>query len=97
MDTTCRCIFKQRRGFGAASSSQGEDQLSILTARKVDRAHLLQYLNELATLYFGFPPPRGQAANPLGDIMSSLFGGGGPTSAAGPRVLTPAPQSAGLD
>lgn len=53
-----------------------------------------QALNELATLYFAIPAPRNQAANPLGDMLSSLFGGpgqGAPTR----RVLSPA--APGLD
>ena len=35
-----------------------------------------QALNEIATLFFAIPPPRTAAANPFGDIMSSLLGGG---------------------
>ncbi|KAF8193392.1 hypothetical protein BJ912DRAFT_924570 [Pholiota molesta] len=54
-------------------------------------------LNDIATLYFAIPPPRGQAANPFGDMMSSLFGGAGPAQNTR-RVLTPAnPSSPGLD
>lgn len=52
-------------------------------------------LSELANLYFSIPLPRGQAANPLQDMLSSLFGGGG----AGPaqrRPLNPA-GGVGLD
>ncbi|KAF8526269.1 hypothetical protein BU17DRAFT_74184 [Hysterangium stoloniferum] len=45
-------------------------------------------LSEIGQLYFGFPPPRGQAGNPLQDMFSSLFGGeAGPVQ---PRTLTPA-------
>ncbi|KAF7773509.1 hypothetical protein Agabi119p4_5676 [Agaricus bisporus var. burnettii] len=55
-------------------------------------------LNEVATLYFAIPPPRTQAANPLGGMLSSLFGAPG---AAQPerRILQPASASAspGLD
>ncbi|KAF7312017.1 hypothetical protein MIND_00213600 [Mycena indigotica] len=55
-------------------------------------------LNEIATLYFAFPPPRGQAGNPLGDMLSSLLGGG---SSGGParRALAPAAAltASGLD
>lgn len=56
-------------------------------------------LSEIGTLYFAIPPPRTAAANPFGDIMSSLLGGGlGAPAAAAPRRLTPAgPGNAGLD
>ncbi|KAF8589875.1 DUF410-domain-containing protein [Ramaria rubella] len=50
-------------------------------------------LSEIAQLYFNIPPPRGQAVNPLQDMLSSLFGGGGPAS---PRTLTPS-SGVGLD
>ncbi|TDL25625.1 cytoplasmic protein [Rickenella mellea] len=54
-------------------------------------------LSELSTLYFAIPPPRNQAANPFGDMLSSLFGGA-PTGAPAPRVLAPGGStSAGLD
>ncbi|TCD64039.1 hypothetical protein EIP91_004588 [Steccherinum ochraceum] len=48
-------------------------------------------LIDLAELYFAIPPPRSQQANPFGDVLSAMFGGGGPT-AAGPtrRTLAPA-------
>ncbi|KAI0258365.1 hypothetical protein BC834DRAFT_911820 [Gloeopeniophorella convolvens] len=48
-------------------------------------------LNELATLYFEIPPPRGANVNPFGDIMSSLFGGapGAGAVSAPPRTITP--------
>ncbi|KAK0222830.1 hypothetical protein EDD85DRAFT_859875 [Armillaria nabsnona] len=55
-------------------------------------------LNELATLYFAIPPPRNQAANPFGDMMSSLFGGSSPASASpARRVLAPKSTSDNLD
>ncbi|KAI0050506.1 cytoplasmic protein [Auriscalpium vulgare] len=56
-------------------------------------------LNELATLYFAIPPPRTQNANPLGDIMSSLFGGSPGDGAAPPprRSITPGSGRLGLD
>ncbi|SJK99533.1 uncharacterized protein ARMOST_02838 [Armillaria ostoyae] len=55
-------------------------------------------LNELATLYFAIPPPRNQAANPFGDMMSSLFGGSSPASASSARrVLAPKSTSDNLD
>ncbi|KAJ3562848.1 hypothetical protein NP233_g9321 [Leucocoprinus birnbaumii] len=54
-------------------------------------------LNEVATLYFAIPPPRTQAANPLGDMMSSLFGGGAPGGQPARRVLQPASSTPGLD
>ncbi|TFK73256.1 hypothetical protein BDN72DRAFT_791175 [Pluteus cervinus] len=52
-------------------------------------------LNELGMLYFAMPPPRTQAPNPFGEMLSSLFGGPGappPTR----RMLTPA-SAPGLD
>ncbi|KAF8071578.1 hypothetical protein FPV67DRAFT_1411743 [Lyophyllum atratum] len=51
-------------------------------------------LNELANLYFAIPPPRGQQANPFGDMMSSLFGG---PAAAPPsrRLVAPTGASGG--
>ncbi|KAH8118144.1 hypothetical protein DFH11DRAFT_1504154 [Phellopilus nigrolimitatus] len=56
-----------------------------------------KYLNEIATLYFAIPPPRNQAANPFGDVLSSLFGGAPSGGGPGPRVLMPSPAAAGLD
>ncbi|KAF9558840.1 hypothetical protein CPC08DRAFT_763698 [Agrocybe pediades] len=54
-------------------------------------------LNEIATLYFAIPPPRGQAGNPLAEMMSSLFGGPAQSQPAR-RALTPANTSSpGLD
>jgi hypothetical protein len=49
-------------------------------------------LNEIGALYFSIPLPRGQPANPFGDMLSSLFGGGapGPTTK---RVLAPGADS----
>ncbi|KAF5393607.1 hypothetical protein D9757_000020 [Collybiopsis confluens] len=56
-------------------------------------------LYEIATLYFAIPPPRNQAANPFGDMLSTLFGAPGGTggSGSGRRLLTPAAASTGLD
>ncbi|KAF8645850.1 hypothetical protein AX16_007508 [Volvariella volvacea WC 439] len=51
-------------------------------------------LNEIATLYFDIPPPKNQAANPFGDIFSSLLGGPAPGQPTR-RVL--APSSGTLD
>ncbi|KAJ3827218.1 hypothetical protein F5878DRAFT_440915 [Lentinula raphanica] len=53
-------------------------------------------LQDIATLYFAIPPPRNQAGNPLGDMMSSLFGGP-PSAQPGRRVLAPATAATGLD
>ncbi|KAJ7352280.1 hypothetical protein DFH08DRAFT_858438 [Mycena albidolilacea] len=56
-----------------------------------------QALTEVSTLYFALAPPRSQASNPLGDMISSMFGG---PAAAQPtrRVLAPAGiSSGGLD
>ncbi|KAF8621998.1 hypothetical protein AX15_007352 [Amanita polypyramis BW_CC] len=50
-------------------------------------------LHEIGMLYFALPPPRGQAANPFGDMMSSLFGGAG-SGAPTRRVLALANASA---
>jgi len=52
-------------------------------------------LSEIGQLYFAIPPPRAQAANPFGDMISSMFGGPAPSSAPTRRTL--APSSAGLD
>jgi len=41
-------------------------------------------LNEISTLYFAIPPPKGQAANPFGDMMSAMFGGA-PSGGSGPQ------------
>ncbi|KAF7375287.1 hypothetical protein MSAN_00415500 [Mycena sanguinolenta] len=56
-----------------------------------------QALSEISTLYFALAPPRSQSANPLGDMLSSMFGG--PTQAQPTRrVLAPAGlQTGGLD
>jgi hypothetical protein len=59
-------------------------------------------LNDIASLYFGFPPPKAQNANPFGDILSSMLGGGGGGSGSQPpkRVLAPplpSVVSGGLD
>lgn len=54
----------------------------ILTSAETRKA-----LHEIGTLYFALPPPRGHSMNPLGEMLSSLFGGGPGTSAT--RVLTP--------
>lgn len=61
------------------------------------KSRLGQVLLEIGTLYFALPQPRGQPANPFGDMISSLFGGGG-SGTSGPRVLTPGnATSHGLD
>ncbi|KAK2462949.1 hypothetical protein APHAL10511_005001 [Amanita phalloides] len=52
-------------------------------------------LQEIGALYFALPPPRGQPANPFGEMLSSLFGGGTGSSTTGRRML--APGAAGLD
>ncbi|KAH9850297.1 hypothetical protein C2E23DRAFT_835943 [Lenzites betulinus] len=58
-------------------------------------------LIDLAELYFAIPPPRAQQANPLGDMISAMFGGAPPTGGGAParRVLAPAPPAStpGLD
>ncbi|KAJ7116580.1 hypothetical protein C8R44DRAFT_792855 [Mycena epipterygia] len=56
-----------------------------------------QALTELSTLYFSLAPPRSQAGNPLGDMISSMFGGPAGSQPAR-RVLAPAGvPSGGLD
>ncbi|KAJ7056739.1 hypothetical protein C8F01DRAFT_1257396 [Mycena amicta] len=52
-------------------------------------------LNEISTLYFAFPPPRGQAGNPFGDMFSSLLGGGPSSGSPARRMLAPAAVTAG--
>ncbi|KAG6337114.1 hypothetical protein ID866_1988 [Astraeus odoratus] len=67
----------------------------ILATREVRVA-----LQDIATLYFAIPPPRGQPDNPFGAMLSSMLGGapaGGPQR---PRVLSPGlgrPSTPGLD
>ncbi|KAJ3516513.1 hypothetical protein NLJ89_g1075 [Agrocybe chaxingu] len=53
-----------------------------------------RHLNEIATLFFAIPPPRNQAANPFGEMMSSLFGG---PAQGQPARRALAPANAGLD
>ncbi|KAH9943690.1 hypothetical protein B0H21DRAFT_748103 [Amylocystis lapponica] len=66
----------------------------VLAVREVRKA-----LIELAELYFAIPQPRGQQANPLGDMLSAMFGGGPSAPAPARRILSPPPASAspGLD
>ncbi|KAJ7503543.1 hypothetical protein B0H11DRAFT_1986015 [Mycena galericulata] len=60
-------------------------------------AEVRQALTELSTLYFSLAPPRSQAGNPLGDMISSMFGGPAQSQPAR-RVLAPAGvPSGGLD
>jgi len=56
-------------------------------------------LIELAELYFAIPPPRTQAANPLGDMLSAMFGGAPSPAQPARRMLSPPPvtKSPGLD
>ncbi|KZT07615.1 DUF410-domain-containing protein [Laetiporus sulphureus 93-53] len=72
-----------------------QSRSSLIASKEVRKA-----LIELAELYFAIPPPRAQQANPLGDMLSAMFGGGAPTnSASARRVLSPPPttNSPGLD
>lgn len=59
-------------------------------------------LNELGQIYFAIPPPRTQPANPFGDMLSGLFGGGAGGGAPPARRLNPSagaikPSMPGLD
>ncbi|ESK95893.1 cytoplasm protein [Moniliophthora roreri MCA 2997] len=55
-------------------------------------------LNEIALLFFSIPPPRNQAVNPFGDMLSSLLGGEAPGGQSARRVLSPPPAAiTGLD
>ena len=53
-------------------------------------------LNEIAHLYFALPIPKLQGANPLGEMLSSMFGGI-PGGSQTRRMLSPSPASATLD
>ncbi|KAI0635867.1 hypothetical protein C8Q77DRAFT_597016 [Trametes polyzona] len=67
----------------------------LVAQREVRKA-----LSEIAELYFAIPPPRAQQANPFGDMISAMLGGGAPSAAPQPRrVLAPAPPTStpGLD
>jgi len=64
--------------------------------RLLAQPEVRKVLNELGTLYFAMPPPRNQAANPLGEMLSSLLGGPASSQPAR-RILTPATSSPGLD
>jgi len=46
-------------------------------------------LGEIGELFFALPPPKGQQANPLDNIMSAFMGGGGPGPQRQRRLLTP--------
>jgi hypothetical protein len=59
-------------------------------------------LGQIGELYFAIVLPRGQAANPLGDMFSALMGGppGGGAQASQRRRLPPPaanPTTTGLD
>ncbi|KAG6831509.1 hypothetical protein H0H92_009777 [Tricholoma furcatifolium] len=53
-------------------------------------------LNEIANLYFAIPLPKNQQANPMGDLLSSLFGGPTKDQQQPRRLLSPS-NSSGLD
>lgn len=69
---------------------------SVLVEPAVRRA-----LIEIGELFFALPPPRMQPANPMAEMMSSLFGvGGGGGGGGAPqtrRVLQPVIANEGLD
>ncbi|CCM04317.1 uncharacterized protein FIBRA_06488 [Fibroporia radiculosa] len=60
---------------------------------------LRKALIEIAEIYFAIPPPKTQAANPLGDMLSAMFGGAPSGAAPARRVLSPPPAAKlpGLD
>ncbi|KAF5353775.1 hypothetical protein D9757_013862 [Collybiopsis confluens] len=74
-------------------------QLAVSKGGVLAEPEVRKALYEIATLYFAIPPPRNQAANPFGDMLSTLFGAPGGTggSGSGRRLLTPAAASTGLD
>jgi golgi to ER traffic protein 4 len=59
-------------------------------------ANVRKALNELAQLYFAIPVPKTQPANPMAEMLSSLFGGA-PDGAQSRRTLRPATPTASLD
>ncbi|KAI0734176.1 hypothetical protein C8Q72DRAFT_452992 [Fomitopsis betulina] len=66
----------------------------LMSTKEVRKA-----LIDLAELYFAIPPPRAQAANPLGNMLSAMFGGAPSPAQPARRVLSPPPvtKSPGLD
>ncbi|KIY43805.1 DUF410-domain-containing protein [Fistulina hepatica ATCC 64428] len=68
-----------------------QSKVGLLAAPPVRKA-----LNEIGSLYFALPQPRNQATNPLGDMLSSMFGGS-PQGQSAPRRLLAPTTSAGLD
>ncbi|KAI0342922.1 hypothetical protein BDW22DRAFT_1330467 [Trametopsis cervina] len=66
---------------------------SLLAVKEVRKS-----LNEISELFFSIPPPRGQQANPFGDMLSAMMGGAPPARGAAPkRVLAPASSAPSLD
>ncbi|PCH42358.1 hypothetical protein WOLCODRAFT_144004 [Wolfiporia cocos MD-104 SS10] len=70
--------------------SKGE----VMATKEVRKA-----LIELAELYFAIPSPRAQPVNPLGDMLSAMFGGSPSNAGPARRVLSPPPstRAPGLD
>ncbi|KAG6850116.1 hypothetical protein H0H93_001037 [Arthromyces matolae] len=54
-------------------------------------------LNEIGNLYFAIPIPRSQQANPMGDLMSSLFGGAPQQRQPTRKLIAPGGVPAVLD
>jgi len=58
-------------------------------------------LQQIAHLYFGFPAAKIEGSNPMGDLMASLFGGGGASTIAEWKLVDPLvavmSEAAGLD
>lgn len=86
--------YQSKGGLMASPAMRKVRALSLLSKITLICLPSLQALSELGQLYFSMPPPRSQAANPLQDMLSSLFGGAGP---APPRTLGAAGGGVGLD
>ncbi|KAK7032748.1 hypothetical protein R3P38DRAFT_3312881 [Favolaschia claudopus] len=85
-------VLTCQRAQGERNKAVRESWEGLLATPEVRQA-----LTEISTLYFAFAPPRSQNANPLGDMLSSMFGGSAQPKPAR-RVLAPTSMpSGGLD